>query len=343
MTGVAIVGASGYAARDLIRILLNHPGANVVMATSRQDESPRVDALHPSLAGRIDLTCQPFDPDRVAEAAKVAFLALPHTASLEATPPLLERGIKVIDLSADYRLKDAQVYSDWYGHTHTDPNGLAQAVYGLPELFRDRIPPARLIANPGCYTSTSILALAPLIAEDLIERTGIIIDAKSGVSGAGRSPKLTTHFPECNENFSAYSVGRHRHTPEIDQVLTEVAQQHGQGESGPVEVIFTPHLVPMDRGILATIYANPRGHVTEHELKDLYRTFYAASPFVRVVDHLPATKDSVLTNFCDITLRVVRGKILVLACLDNLIKGASGVAVQNFNLMFGHDETTALY
>ncbi|MCA1686912.1 MAG: N-acetyl-gamma-glutamyl-phosphate reductase, partial [Planctomycetia bacterium] len=211
MTGVAIVGASGYASRELIRILLNHPGARITAATSRADESPRLDAIHPSLVGRTDITCQPFDADRLAEVAQVAFLALPHTASLEVVPDLVRRGVRVIDLSADYRLKDAQVYSDWYGYTHDDPAGLSEAVYGLPELFREIIPPARLIANPGCYTSTSILGLAPLIAEDKVERTGIIIDAKSGISGAGRSPKLTTHFPECNENFTAYNVGRHRH------------------------------------------------------------------------------------------------------------------------------------
>jgi N-acetyl-gamma-glutamyl-phosphate reductase len=343
MTNVAIVGASGYAARELLRILLNHPGARITVATSRQDDAPRLDALHPGLTGRIDLACTPFDPDRVAEQASVAFLGLPHTASLEAVPELRRRGMRVIDLSADYRLKDAQVYADWYSHPHTDPAGLAEAVYGLPELYRPAIPGANLIANPGCYTSTSILALAPLIAEDKIDRQGIIVDAKSGVSGAGRSPKLTTHFPECNESLSAYSVGRHRHTPEIDQVLTDVGRAHGREGKGPVEVIFTPHLVPMDRGIFATIYASPREPISEHDLKDLYRSFYADSPFVRIVDHLPSTKDSAYTNFCDIGLRVVRGKVLILACLDNLVKGASGVAVQNFNLMFGHPETTALY
>ena len=338
MTNVAIVGASGYAARELIRILLGHPAVRITAATSRQDEATRIDAMHPSLARRIDLACEPFDAARVAEKASVAFLALPHTASLAVTPDLRRLGVRVIDLSADYRLTDPQVYADWYGHAHTDPEGLKSAVYGLPELFREKIPPAGLIANPGCYTSASILALAPLIAEDLIERHGIIIDAKSGVSGAGRSPKLTYHFPECNESLSAYGVGQHRHTPEIDQVLTAVG---GRGE--PVEVIFTPHLVPMDRGILATIYAQPRTTAVEHDLIALYRSFYARSPFVRVVGHLPATKDSAYTNFCDITVRVVRGRILVIACLDNLIKGAAGVAVQNLNLMLGHPEETALF
>ncbi len=338
--GVAIVGASGYAARELMGILLRHPGVRITAATSRQDEGRRIDSLHPSLAGRTNLLCEIFDADRIAAKASIALLALPHTASLEAVPLLRERGVKVIDLSADYRLKDPQVYSDWYGHTHSDQAGLRDAVYGLPELFRDRIPAASLIANPGCYTSASILGLAPLVDEGLIDTTNIIIDAKSGVSGAGRAPKLTTHFPECNESLSAYSVGRHRHTPEIDQVLGDVGAIAGRHE--PVEVLFTPHLVPMDRGIFATIYARPKGTAVEHDLLDLYRTFYAKSPFVRVVDHLPTTKDSAYTNYCDITLRVVKGRILILSCLDNLIKGAAGVAVQNLNLMIGASEETAL-
>lgn len=336
MNDVAILGASGYAALELIRILLRHPHARITAVTSRQDENPRLDALHPSLAGRTTLACMPTDPDRIAELAQFAFLALPHSASLAIAPALRKRGMRVIDLSADYRLKDARVYADWYDHTHNDPGGLQEAVYGLPELFRDRIAGADLIANPGCYTSTAILALAPLVAEDRIERSGIIIDALSGVSGAGRSPKLTTHFPECNESISAYGVGRHRHTPEIDQVLSEVA-------GGPVEVIFTPHLVPMDRGMMATIYATPKGGpAVEHDLMELYRRFYADSPFVRVVDRLPSTKDSVHSNFFDVTVRVVRGRIVVVACLDNLLKGASGVAVQNFNLMTGRPETMGL-
>ncbi|MCY2936063.1 MAG: N-acetyl-gamma-glutamyl-phosphate reductase [Planctomycetota bacterium] len=338
MIPVAVVGASGYAARELMGILARHPYADLVMATSRADESTRVDSLHPSLNRIVDLACEPFDADKLAEKARFAFLGLPHAASLAVVPKLRERGVRVIDLSADYRLKDAAVYADWYAHTHDDPAGLAEAVYGLPEIYRDQIPTANLIANPGCYTSTSILSLAPLVAEDLIDRRSVIIDAKSGVSGAGRSPKLTTHFPECNESFSAYGVGRHRHTPEIDQVLTDVGRLTGD----PVEVLFTPHLVPMDRGILATIYATPKRDVTERELMELFRNYYADCPFVRVVDGLPATKDSAFTNFFDLTVRVVRGRILIVACLDNLLKGAAGVAVQNFNLMNGLDETLGL-
>ncbi len=336
MTDVAIVGASGYAALELIRILLRHPGARIAAATSRQDENPTLASLHPSLEGRIELACIEANPDRLAESAEVAFLALPHKASLVLAPELRRRGMRVIDLSADYRLKDATVYEDWYEHKHTDPEGLREAVYGLPELFRSRIAAAKLVANPGCYTTASILALAPLLAEGLIETNSIIIDAKSGITGAGRSPKLSTHFPECNESFSAYGVGRHRHTPEIEQILSEVS-------GSPVEVIFTPHLVPMDRGILATIYATPKeGPLVEHELMALYRRFYAASPFVRVVNRLPATKDSAHSNFFDVTERVVKGRLVILACLDNLIKGAAGVAVQNFNLMTDCPETTGL-
>ena len=340
-TGVAVVGASGYASRELIRILLGHPDATVTMATSRSDESPELASLHPSLRGRIDLRCEPFRAERVAEVAEVAFLALPHTASLAVVPDLLRHGVRVIDLSADYRLKDAATYRTWYGHDHTDAAGLEAAVYGLPELFRNVIPTTHLVANPGCYTSTSILALAPLVAADRIERTGIIIDAYSGISGAGRVPKPHLHFPEANENLSAYGVGNHRHTPEIDQVLSKVGRA-GDGGGEPVEVIFTPHLAPIDRGIHATIHARPKSAVTEADLVAMYRAFYRDSPFVRILDQPPTVKDSAHTNFCDLCIKVVRSQVVILACLDNMVKGASGVAVQNYNLLRGLPETLGL-
>jgi N-acetyl-gamma-glutamyl-phosphate reductase len=250
-------------------------------------------------------------------------------------PRLLERGMRVIDLSADYRLRDPNVYAQWYGESHEDLAHLAQAVYGLPELYGEDLPSAQLVANPGCYPQTGILGLAPLVAGKYLEPNSIIIDSKSGVSGAGRSPKLTTHFPECNESVSAYQVGQHRHTPEIEQALADVA-----GE--PVEVIFTPHLIPMDRGIFSTIYATPRRPLSQEQLLELYRSWYEKAPFVRVVEHLPATKHTLGTNFLDVTVRVVRNRIVVLACEDNLVRGASGVAVQNFNLMYGFDQRTAL-
>jgi N-acetyl-gamma-glutamyl-phosphate reductase len=255
---------------------------------------------------------------------------------MEAIPALLAGGCRVVDLSADYRLNSAEVYEKWYGHPHSDPQRLGKTVYGLPELWADRIPGQNLIANPGCYTSTSILGLAPLLRGGCIEPRGIIIDAKSGVSGAGRSPKLNTLFAECNESFSAYAVGgKHRHQPEIEQVLSESSGKQ-------VEVLFTPHLVPMDRGILATIYGNLARPATEAELLATFREFYAGKPFMRIVDHLPATKDSAYTNYCDVTVRVAQGRAIVISCLDNLIKGAAGVAVQNFNLMYGFPETMAL-
>lgn len=335
MTKIAILGATGYSALELIKILLRHPQAEIALVTSRQEGSPHIGAVHPSLIGRLDLALENPEPEVVAGRAQCVFACLPHGVTTTVVPRLLDAGAKVIDLSADYRLADAAVYEEWYGEKHHDPGNLPRAVYGLPELFRDRIREADLIANPGCYPTCAILALAPLLRAGLIAAKDIIVDSKSGVSGAGRQPKLTTHYPECNESISAYNVGRHRHTPEIEQVLSHAAGQ-------PVEIIFTPHLVPMDRGILTTTYSTPSREVTEELLFDTLRSFYAAHPFVRVVDHLPATKDTTGTNFCDVTVRLVRGKVLTISCEDNLVKGASGQAVQNFNLMHGYEETLAL-
>lgn len=250
-------------------------------------------------------------------------------------PSLLQHGLRVVDLSADYRLRDPNVYAQWYGTSHEDVAHLTQAVYGLPELYAEEIVTAQLIANPGCYPQTGILGLAPLAAGGYLEPRGVVIDSKSGVSGAGRTPKLAFHFPECNESVAAYVLGSHRHTPEMEQVLTDVAGQ-------PIEVLFTPHLIPMDRGIFSTIYVTPRRLSSQTELLDLYSDYYARAPFVRVSERLPATKDCWGTNFLDVTVRVVRERIVVLACLDNLVRGASGVAVQNFNLMYGFDERTGL-
>jgi N-acetyl-gamma-glutamyl-phosphate reductase len=333
---VAILGGSGYTAVELIKILLRHPAAELVAVTSRQEDTPAVAELHHSLAGRIDLRCERFDPDRLAaRGVGCVFSCLPHGASMHALPKLLQRGMRVIDLSADYRLRDPNVYAQWYGESHEDLAHLAQAVYGLPEIYGDEIREAQLVANPGCYPQGAILGLAPLAAAGLLEPGSVVVDSKSGVSGAGRTPKLSHHFPECNESVSAYSVGTHRHTPEIEQALADVS-------GGPVEVLFTPHLIPMDRGILSTVYATPRRPASEEELLGMYREYYARAPFVRVVERLPATKDCAGTNFLDVTVRVARGRVVVVACLDNLVRGASGVAVQNFNRMTGLDERTAL-
>jgi N-acetyl-gamma-glutamyl-phosphate reductase len=336
MIKVAILGGSGYTALELIKILLRHPRVEIVAVTSRQDDTPLVAELHPALAGRLSLRCEPFNADALAaRGVQCAFGCLPHGVSMSTLPALLQRGMRVIDLSADYRLRDPNVYAQWYGESHDDLAHLAQAVYGLPEIYGDDVATAPLIANPGCYPQTAILGLAPLAAGRLIDLKSIVVDSKSGVSGAGRTPKLAFHFPECNESVSAYGVGSHRHTPEIEQALSDVA-----GE--PVEVVFTPHLIPMDRGIFSTIYAVPHRPMTQPQLTELYREYYHGAPFVRVVDHLPATKYVAGTNFLDVALRVVRDRVVVLACEDNLVRGASGVAVQNFNCMYGFDERTAL-
>lgn len=335
MTRIAILGATGYTALELIKILLRHGEAEIETVTSRQEGQPPISMIHPSLTGRLDLRLEDLSPAEVAARAECVFSCLPHGASASVIPHLLDAGVRVVDFSADYRLNDPEVYAQWYNQKHADPGRLGKVVYGLPELFRQRIVESRLVANPGCYSTSAILALAPLLKAGLIDPKSIIIDSKSGVSGAGRTPKMTTHYPECNESISAYNVGRHRHTPEIEQIL-------GAAAGTSVEVIFTPHLVPMDRGILTTTYSQPIGEVSEEKAMQSMRDFYDAEPFVRVVDHFPGTKDSLGTNFCDITVRVVRGRILTISCLDNLIKGASGAAVQNFNLMFGYPETTAL-
>jgi N-acetyl-gamma-glutamyl-phosphate reductase len=335
MPRVSILGATGYTALELIKILLRHPHAEITAITSRQEGNPPIEGVHPSLFGRLDLVLQNLSAAEVAARSDCVFSCLPHGASASVIPALLDAGAKVVDFSADYRLDDPDVYAEWYGQKHADPERLPGVVYGLPELFRDKIKAAALVANPGCYPTSAILALAPLLAAKLINADAVIIDSKSGVSGAGRTPKLTTHYPECNESLSAYNVGRHRHTPEIELILSKVHQQ-------PVSVIFTPHLVPMDRGILTTTYSRPTREVTEDALFDEFRRFYTGHPFVRIVEHLPATKDSAGTNFCDITVRVVRGHVLTISCLDNLVKGAAGAAVQNFNLMYDFPETTAL-
>ena len=334
MTTVAILGATGYTAVELIKILLRHPHAKITALTSRE-EKRQVGDVHQSLAGRLDLPLENLMPKEIAKRAECVFCCLPHTASAKIVPELLQCGAKVIDLGADYRLDSVEVFEKWYGEKHPDPARVGKIPYGLPELFRDKIIHADLIANPGCYPTSAILPLVPLLQSGWIEPTDIIIDSKSGVSGAGRTPKQTTLYPECNESISAYGIGTHRHIPEIEQILS-------MGSRQSVKVIFTPHLVPMDRGILSVIYSKPAKPAGQDELLALLRKFYQNEPFVKVVDHLPATKDVSGTNFVHLTVRIAGGRVLTLSVIDNLIKGASGAAVQNFNLVFGYPETMAL-
>ena len=335
MIRTAILGATGYTARELLPLLLRHPEVEVTALSTRADDLPHVADVHPHLRGKLDLRLENLSCEQIAKRADCVFGCLPHAASAAAVSELLDAGCRVVDLSADYRLHDADVYAQWYGVQHPDPKRLGHVPYGLPELYREQIPDAQLVANPGCYPTAALLALAPLLKAGVIEPLGLVIDAKSGVSGAGRSPKPHLHFPEANESVAPYGVGTHRHTPEIDQVLSDWTGQ-------TTDVVFTPHLIPMDRGELITAYATPAGSVTEEELLTTLRKHYDGEPLVRVVDGLPATKHVAGTNFCDVTARLVRGRAIVISAIDNLLKGASGAAVQNFNLMYGFEETTAL-
>ena len=267
-----------------------------------------------------------------------ALVALPHTVSMRHVPGLLERGVKVVDLGADYRLSDPAVYREWYGVDHADPANLARAVYGLPELFREELAGAGLVANPGCYPTAAALALAPILKAGFVapEET-IIVDAKSGATGAGRSPRPDLHFPEMNESVTAYKVGVHRHTAEMLETVGRLADRE-------VDVLFVPHLIPMDRGILATCYAPLSQPIGLGELKGIYCDMYKGMPFVRVRedDSIPTTKDVSGTNFCDIAVRVAGRFAVAIACIDNLVKGAAGQAVQNMNIMLGIEETVGL-
>lgn len=339
MLKVAVVGASGYTGVELIRILHNHPEVAVTTVTSEQSSGKLLSDIFPSLRGRYDKTLEPLVPETIAEKADIIFTALPHKAAMEVVPAFLDAGKIVIDLSADYRLHDPDVYAAWY-ETHLNPLLLSDAVYGLPELRREEISRAMLVANPGCYPTSVILGLMPLLRAGLIDTTSIIADSKSGVSGAGRGAKVDSLYCEVNEGFKAYGVGGvHRHIPEIEQELSLLAG---------VETIisFTPHLVPMDRGILSTIYAAPVNPINVAEIYALYEEQYEGEAFVRILKQgeFPSTAFVRGSNFCDIGVSVDKrtGRIIVVSALDNLVKGAAGQAVQNMNIVCDFPETMGL-
>jgi N-acetyl-gamma-glutamyl-phosphate reductase len=339
MLHVAIVGASGYTGLELIRLLDRHPEVKISCVTSEQSAGKRISDIFPTLRNRYDLLLEPLDPAVITTKADLIFTALPHQAAMLVVPDFLAAGKKVIDLSADYRLHDPAVYGAWY-EPHKNPDLLSEAVFGLPELRREKIKSARLIANPGCYPTSIILGLKPLLENRLIDITTIISDSKSGTSGAGRSAKVDSLYCEVNESFKAYGVGGvHRHTPEIEQELTELAGQN-------VTITFTPHLVPMDRGILSTIYATPTRDVTVEELVALYADTYKNEPFVRALPQgqFPSTAFVRGSNFCDIgvTIDSRSNRIVLVSAIDNLVKGASGQAIQNMNLVCGFPETLGL-
>lgn len=334
---VGIINVTGYAGCELVRILHRHPEVEITSVTGRSAAGQKLSEVFPHLSS-LDLTITP----ELEGSLDLVFSALPQVASAEAVIAVLQQGIKVIDISADFRLKQADEYEEWYGVPHPDPTYLEEAVYGLTELRREEIKSARLIANPGCYPTSAILGLAPAIKEGVIE-TDIIIDSKSGVSGAGRSLNMTTHYSEINENTMAYSLDGHRHLPEITQ---ELACLTGESPS----ITFVPHLVPMTRGILSSCYAKIRvdspwsGPDAGKRIREMYQDFYAKSHFVEITAQPPQTKQTLGNNKCLIYPSVDErtGRLIVISCLDNLVKGAAGQAIQNMNLMFQFNEDTAL-
>jgi N-acetyl-gamma-glutamyl-phosphate reductase len=334
---VGIINVTGYAGSELARILYQHPEVDIASVTGRSAAGQRLGEVFPHLAA-LDLAITA----ELDGSLDLVFSALPHKASAEAVIPALEQGLRVVDTSADFRLKQAAEYEEWYGVQHQDPGYLEEAVYGLPELHREKVKPARLVANPGCYPTSAILAMAPAVQHGLIE-PDIVIDSKSGVSGAGRGLSMTAHFSEVNENVFAYSVGGHRHLPEITQELGALT---GERPS----VMFLTHLIPMTRGILSSCYARLRpggawdGPDGLERLRDLYRDYYAGEPFVRVASAPPQTKQTLGNNLCLLYPMVDArtGRLIVISCLDNLVKGAAGQAVQNMNLMCGFPETESL-
>lgn len=338
MIKVAVLGATGYAGIELVRILSAHPEVELCVLGSHSFDGQPIEDVYGNFAHVLDMKCTELDLDEVAM-CDVAFTALPHGASKDVIPSLIEKGIKVIDLSGDFRYDDIKVYEEWYGQEHSSPELLEEAVYGLCELYRDKVKSARLIGNPGCYTTCSILGAYPILKSGLGKSENIIVDAKSGVTGAGRGLGLAYHFCECTENTKAYKVATHRHTSEIEQELSKAA-----GEN--VMISFTPHLIPQKRGILATIYVNLTKPCTTEELVNIYKEFYKDEYFVRVKDagKLPETKHVAGSNFVDIGVVVDErlNRAVIVSALDNIYKGAAGQAVQNMNLMFGLDEKTGI-
>ncbi len=335
MLRVAIIGASGYTGAECIEIILRHPEAKLTYLTAIEQECGHVADIFPSFKGRCDLVVEPLDFDKLAGLADAALCCLPHKVSMGFVPKLLATGVKVIDFSADYRLKDVTVYEKFYNVKHTDQENLPHAEFGLPELFRQRIKDAKLVANPGCFPTSAILAIAPLLKNGLVETKGIIVNSVTGVSGGGRNPSEVFHFPNMNENLLPYAIGSHRHMPEMEQVAGEVA-------GGEVEILFQPHVGPFDRGILSTVYCKPKNKTNGEELAEIYKVFYNSEQFVQVLDAAPAVKNVAKTNYCHVYVTMVKGMIVCFAAIDNLIKGASGQAIQNMNIMFGLDESLGL-
>ena len=339
MIRVAIVGATGYTGEELVDILSNHPEVELTSLTAIIDAPTKFSTLYPYFKKRVDLICKELDIDEVSRVSDLVFLALPHKISMEIAPKFLQNGKRVIDMSADYRLEDTDEYKKYYGISHKDTANLKKAVYGLPELYRSKIKDAQLIANPGCYPTSIILATAPVVKEKASALEQIIADSKSGATGAGRKADISLSFGEVDQNLKAYKINEHQHTPEINQEISRLAHKK-------ISVVFVPHLVPMRRGILSTVYIKLNKKPQEADIHELYNKFYEKEYFVRVFEKktLPQIVSVVNTNFCDIGLKVdgERGMVIVVSVIDNLRKGASGQAVQNMNIMYGFEEKTGL-
>ena len=338
MIRVGIYGASGYTGQELLRILLRHGEIRITVLTSRRFAGKPVQEVYPSFTGLTGLQFADLTPQQLAEEADVIFLAVPHGVAMDYASSFLDARRKVVDLSADFRLRDSACYARWYGK-HRAENVLGKAVYGMPELYREQIRKSELVANPGCYPTSVILGMAPLLRGNFIDPKTIVADSKSGVSGAGREPQVGSLFCEVDEGFKAYKIASHRHTPEIEQELSMLANR-------PVRITFTPHLLPLNRGILSTIYASLVKDAALRDILDAYEKFYRDEPFVRVypTGSFPNISSVRGSNYCDIGVALDQrtGRVIVVAAIDNLIKGASGQAVQNMNLMCGFPETTGL-
>ena len=349
MVRVGVVGASGYVGGELLRILAGHPGVIVSAITSEHSAGNPICEIFPHLRGCFSLTLETLDVQQLSSETDIVFLALPHMTSMSVVDACLQTGLRVIDLSADFRLNDPAAYKAWYGITHPFPDILSQAVYGMPEFNRDQIRNARLVASPGCYPTAAILQLAPLLRNRLIHNDLIVIDAKSGISGAGRKTTLASHFPEAHDAVEAYNLGHHRHIPEIEQGLRAIASHGAQDSFLPesnIKVLFTPTRIPMNRGILSTAFVRLRTPMTTEDLRAVFQECYHNEPFVCITEHdrLPNPRDVRGSNRCDLAVYVDQrtGWTTILAALDNLVKGAGGQAIQAMNHMIGSPETAGL-
>ncbi|MEA3490057.1 MAG: N-acetyl-gamma-glutamyl-phosphate reductase [Candidatus Omnitrophota bacterium] len=336
MIKVGVVGATGYTGEELVGVLLKNPEVEITSLSALVDEEMKFSDLYPKFGKKIDLFCRNLEVESVSTGSDLVFLALPHTVSMKVAPEFLEKGKKVIDLSADYRLP-VEMYEEWYKTRHADTGNLSSAVYGLPEINRNEIKRAQFVANPGCYPTGVILALLPIVR--MLSESGldVIVDAKSGATGAGRKASIPLSFGEVDENVKCYKPNEHQHMPEMEHVLSGVA-------GAEVRVNFTPHLLPVRKGILSTIYIRHKGLPEAEEIYQIYKGRYQDEPFVRLrpPGEMPQIQDVIGTNFCDIGITVVRGMLIVVSVIDNLLKGASGQAVQNMNIMYGLDERTGL-